>query len=447
MAESFQQTSCKFLVKQWYQRRVRGDASITRKYGGTGLGLTICTRLVDLMQGQLYVESELDQGSTFHFTACFSLTQVGKNVPALLPVAPGTKISAAHFLPPLETVSMPPASLINLSVLIVDDNASSLKALSNMLTSLKMQVSTAESGETAIAMLRSAVEDGKPYQLVLLDQRMPVLDGYAVAEVIKQDPRLSQVTRVLMMTPTGRSEDFQFGISAYLTKPVSYTDFLNTFKEPKKIETKQLSVPQKAARSAHILLAEDNPVNQKLATRLLERLGHKVTLAQNGLQAVSAYNANTFDLVLMDELMPEMGGLEATKIIRQSEQELGRRTPIIGMIANSLQHTIEIGREAGMDDHLSKPLRAEQLKRLIEMYLEKQNSNPEEILIDQSLLREIAPVFLAQYPAFLNQAEAAITSLDHDLLYRAAHALKGAIANFSMDAAKPALDLELIAKQ
>eukprot|EP01112_Ceratiomyxa_fruticulosa_P023089 TRINITY_DN8694_c0_g1_i2.p1 TRINITY_DN8694_c0_g1~~TRINITY_DN8694_c0_g1_i2.p1 ORF type:complete len:264 (+),score=67.54 TRINITY_DN8694_c0_g1_i2:105-896(+) len=222
------------------------DGSLTREYGGTGLGLTLSTRLVDLMQGHLYAESVPDQGSTFHFTACFSLSEVAQTVPglpypvipALLPVAPGTRISAAHFLPPLEAIPTIPAHLVNLPVLVVDDNASNRKALDTMLSSLKMQVSTAENGETAMDMLRAAVNNGKPYQLILLDEVMPVLDGFKVAELIKEEPRLSQGARVVVMASAKQLFDspqhescLALGISACITKPVSQFDLIHALQQ------------------------------------------------------------------------------------------------------------------------------------------------------------------------------------------------------------------------
>jgi len=262
----------------------------------------------------------------------------------------------------------------------VDDNLSNRKALSNMLSSWKMQPSTADSGEKAIAMLHAALDEGRPYQLILIDAQMPVLDGFAVAELIKQDPRLSQGARVLMMIPAGQrgnaSSNANLGISAYVTKPVFHGDLLNALKEPEKVEDlkrrlgdlKDINSQQKKPLG-NILLAEDNPVNQKLAIRLLERLGYKVTLAENGLQAVSCYDRNSFDVILMDVQMPQMDGFEATRIIRQKERKLERRTPIIAMTAHALQGDIEQCLEAGSDDYLRKPIRAEQLKLVIEKHL------------------------------------------------------------------------------
>eukprot|EP01112_Ceratiomyxa_fruticulosa_P023090 TRINITY_DN8694_c0_g1_i3.p1 TRINITY_DN8694_c0_g1~~TRINITY_DN8694_c0_g1_i3.p1 ORF type:complete len:247 (+),score=63.13 TRINITY_DN8694_c0_g1_i3:105-845(+) len=207
----------------------QADSSLTRKYDGLGLGLTLSTRLVELMQGQLYAESVPDQGSTFHFTACFSLTK---------PFPLGITLSPENFLPHFETVPVLPASLVNLPVLVVDDNATSRKALDNMLSSLKMQVSTAENGEAAITMLRAAVENGTPYQLILLDEKMPALDGFKVAELIKEEPRLSQGARVVVMASAKQLFDspqhescLALGISACITKPVSQFDLIHALQQ------------------------------------------------------------------------------------------------------------------------------------------------------------------------------------------------------------------------
>jgi len=228
---------------------------------------------------------------------------------------------------------------------------------------------------------------------------------------------------------------------------------------------------------AHILLAEDNTVNQKLAIRLLERFGYKVTLAENGLQAVAAAEKQNFDLVLMDVQMPEMGGFEATAIIREREAALGKHTPIIAMTAHALQGDREKCLEATMDDYLSKPIHADQLKAMIEKFLNPvRNQEPERpglkpggaILssllpspqpltnpipkkdpskgVDPALLSEIAPIFLQTYPQMMKTIEHAIANYNSDLLYRTAHSLKGAVGNFSSDVEKAALDLELIGK-
>eukprot|EP01113_Clastostelium_recurvatum_P030652 TRINITY_DN373_c1_g1_i2.p1 TRINITY_DN373_c1_g1~~TRINITY_DN373_c1_g1_i2.p1 ORF type:complete len:482 (+),score=158.86 TRINITY_DN373_c1_g1_i2:35-1447(+) len=399
------------------------------------------------------------------------------------------------MVPKLETVPAPPMSLVDMPVLIVDDNLSNRRALGNMLTSWQMVPSMSDSGEMAIAMLHQALDEGRPYKLILLDAQMPVLDGFAVAELLKQDPRLSLGARVLMMTSAGqRGDSVQnagLGISAYVTKPVSHSDLLNALrdeaddsdkeekrsyaKEKEKENPKEKTGPQKNSaatqeephevRKTSILLAEDNPVNQKLAIRLLERLGYMVTLAENGLQAVTAYDRTTFDIILMDVQMPEMGGFEATGIIRRREAQGRRKTPIIAMTAHALQGDREKCLEAGMDDYLSKPIRAEQLKLLIEKHLalssnfqegtplEERPERAEPVVPAQTasqmleaVLSEAAPVFLTQYPHMLSKLELAISTHNSDLLYRSAHSLKGALSSFSIEASKAALDLELVGK-
>jgi len=429
-----------------------------------------------LMNGQLHAESEVDQGSVFHFTANFVMS---KSTQSSQPT--------------------PPVYLVNTRALIVDDNATNRRVLGSMLASWGMEPCMAESGETAQFMLQESLDKDQPYPLIIIDAQMPGVDGFAVAETIKTEPRFAASTIIMLITAGQRGDVAQnsdLRISAYVTKPASEADLLNALvhKDTAKNVAQKPSVqrqPQQEtqSRTADLLLAEDNPVNQKLAIRLLERLGYKVVLVENGLQAVAATDKKVFDLILMDVQMPEMGGFEATAIIREKEKLLGRHTPIIAMTAHALQGDRDKCIEAGMDDYLSKPIRADQLKLMIEKYLnilpmvvqsttaaaaaaaaaatanasalaapqssESGSSSSRAALpplmastdvADKSLLCEIAPVFLVEYPRLMVAIDQSVNKGDFDTLYRASHSLKGAVSNFSSEAMKTAFELQMIGK-
>ena len=340
---------------------VQADTSTTRKYGGTGLGLTISTRLVAMMGGAMWVESEVGRGSQFHFTAHMEATD-GKEV----------KVGSAA----------PPELLRNVRVLVVDDNRTNRRILEGMLHRWEMKTSLVEGGEEALKRLADAHKAGKPYGLILTDMHMPGMDGFALIERIRQRPELSTAT-IMMLTSAGHRGDAdrckELGVSAYLLKPIRQSELREAIarvlgaREPDGAITLitrfSLQDAREPGTSLKVLLAEDNLVNQRLAVRLLEKRGHRVVVAGNGLEAVEALKKEAFDLVLMDIQMPEMDGLEATAMIRESEKNRGHRQPIIALTAHAMKGDREKCLAAGMDGYLSKPIRAPELDEVLETYV------------------------------------------------------------------------------
>jgi two-component system, sensor histidine kinase and response regulator len=337
---------------------VQADASTTRLYGGTGLGLTISSKLVELMGGYMWLESELGEGSSFHFTAHFGTQEAG--------VAP----APLHFLDWSE-----------LSVLVVDDNATNRRILEEMLRSWHVEASAVSGGHQALEVMRQASEKSRPFSLVLLDAMMPIMDGFALAEAIKQQPRLAGAT-IMMLTSADRQGDVarcrELGVATHLIKPIKQSDLLNALQQVLGLPAADVREPAilspeasepvpatEAPRSLHVLLAEDNAVNQRLVVRTLEKHGHTVVVASSGKEALAALDWQTFDLVLMDVQMPEMDGFEATLAVRARERTTGRHVPIVAMTAHAMQGDRERCLEVGMDGYIAKPIQAKELLQAI----------------------------------------------------------------------------------
>jgi CheY-like chemotaxis protein len=329
----------------------QADASTTRIYGGTGLGLTISSRLVAMMGGTIAVESRYGNGSCFHFS---------------IPM----EIRPSHAAVPQADLRL----LKDVPVLIVDDNRTNREILVNVTANLGMVPSSAENADTAMQLLHSAANN-KPYRLVLVDAHMPKIDGFMLAGRLHSEPRLRGAV-VMMLTSAGQRGDAarcrQLGIAAYLVKPVGKPDLVqalvSALGQPSQCEPQLITrhTLREARRRLHILVAEDNPVNQKVITRVLEKQGHVAELACNGREAVEMAFTNSFDLIFMDVQMPEMDGLSATSEIRSREQNTGHHVPIFAMTAHAMAGDADQCMSAGMDGYLSKPLDLDKLRKILD---------------------------------------------------------------------------------
>ena len=339
----------------------QADTSTTRKYGGTGLGLSISTRLIHLMGGKIWLESEVGKGSRFHFTTRLELVDVKET----------------------EVGTPAPAEILrDVKVLVIDDNQTNRRILDGMLKRWEMKPALVEGGEQALLELQAAKEAGEPYGLILLDMHMPEMDGFQFVERVRRRPELSTAT-IMMLTSAGHRGDAErckaLGISAYLLKPIRQSELREAIARVLGAKEQRGAIPLITRFSLYdardprsvlsVLLVEDNAVNQRLATRMLEKRGHRVVLAGNGHEALEALTKGSFDLVLMDIQMPEMDGFEATAAIREKEKGASARLPVIALTAHAMKGDREKCLAAGMDGYLTKPIRPRELDDVLENFL------------------------------------------------------------------------------
>ena len=443
--------------RKLFEAFTQADTSTTRRYGGTGLGLAISKQLVELMGGEVWVKSVPGEGSAFSFTASLEKQPVSAQ-------------TARNHRPDLR----------GLRLLVVDDNETNRRILARQVTSWGMRGGLAEDAREALHMLQEARLTGAPYDVAILDMHMPGMDGIELAKRIKEAPELSSI-RLVLLTSMGRRGDDpraeSAGLAAYLTKPVRQSELYDCLlsvmgspADPQEPVPWQTAVRQTRMQRGDkrmvsrpprdrplILLAEDNPVNQKVAVKMLENLDYDVAVAANGREALDALAHTTYAAVLMDVQMPEMDGYEATAEIRRREEGSPRHTPIIAMTANALAGDREKALEAGMDDYLAKPVRPAKLNAVLERWVPPIEGTPETTgespegagnghappespmdpaIVDSlrelggdDMLADLVELFLEDAEPRLAALGEAVKADDASAVERVAHSLKGSSGN------------------
>lgn len=446
---------------QIFEAFSQADTSTTRSFGGTGLGLSISRQLVRLMGGELSLTSDVGRGSNFFFTI-------------ELPLAPE-----------LPQDDEPEIDLTGIRVLVVDDNETNRRILEEVLRGWKMLPFLVESGPAGLEAMRRADAEGTPFTLVLTDCHMPQMDGFMFVEELKRHPSLALAT-IMMLTSADRHGGYErcreLGIAATLLKPLKQSELRQTIiavlggvRQAAPSNVGETSPPV-SGRSLRVLLVEDNEINQKVALRILEKLGHSVLIAANGQLALEALQCEDFDVVLMDIQMPVMDGFQATAAIRQQEQVTSRRQPIIAMTAHAMSGDRERCLASGMDDYVSKPIHTSTIEAALAglahppektggsdsaegVSVNHSQSEPEfspfdldatlaKFDGDKDFFRELAGILLDDMPNQQSSLDAAVRTSDIRAVGEIAHAIKGALANFhAQPAYDAALNLERVAHE
>ena len=452
-----------------FDKFTQADGSTTRQYGGTGLGLTICQQLSQMMGGEIGVESQEDEGSRFWFTAVFEKQPVDQ-----------------------QTAEQIPSDISGMPILIIDDNDANRAVLMKMLSGFACKPAQAYGGEKGIQMLKEAAQSGAPYKLVLLDMRMPLMDGEQTAQLIKSDPEIRGV-RIIILTSIGVRGDAArmeaIGCSGYLMKPIKQSRLreaiATVFGQDGTEESSKAasfvtrhSLAEEKRKNTRILLVEDHPVNRKLATNILSKAGFRVETAEDGKLALEALEQQAYDIVLMDIQMPRMDGYEATRAIRAG-QGATARIPIVAMTAHAMKEDKDRCLEAGMNDFVTKPIRPQQLFATIDKWISRDEredvlpgrveDKPQEGVVqtqpqaepvvdlkdaldrvggDKEFYQELLQEFLEYAPAQVENLKQAVEENDTNTAAKEAHTLKGALANLAArDPSAVAYELEMLAKK
>jgi PAS domain S-box-containing protein len=456
-----------------FEAFAQADGSTTRTHGGTGLGLSIASHLIQKMHGRIWIESKVGEGTTFHFTARLGVRDT-----------------------PTPTVKhADPCDLTGLRALVVDDNAVNRRILREMLVNWQMKPTAVESGQAGLDEMLRAAKSDSAYQLVLLDAIMPEMDGFALAEKIKEQPELADATVMMLSSamPAGSTARCAaLGIAGLLTKPVTQSELLDAILlavgptaevENSRDVDASLAGTKAVGPNLRILVAEDNLVNRAVATGILEKEGHVLVHAATGREAVEAFSDGCFDLILMDVQMPEMDGFEATRRIRELEEGTGGHTTIVAMTAHAMAGDRERCLAAGMDDYLSKPVGRSEFKAALERHREIQRngvadssakpkrvhletdsalsgtSSSEEVLVDIDRLRDVTDneparmrrlidIYLTEAAPMLNELDAAIQAKAGGDVVRLAHKLVGSSISCGVQAfTQPLRQLERLGNE